>query len=205
MYVCMYICNLALWLLSTKYILLLLCPTYVYTYICTYLFLQASQFRRDVEALGKKKKITIRPSFVNTCGNEFLGTGAVASGGGDASIASTSADTSFMLSSCEFSALSGSGPFSGGFNNQSGSGGSSALRAFSYGDLKAATGNFRQSNMLGEGGFGCVFKGHIDATTFMPTRANQGIVIAVKKLNVESLQGHKEWLVRIVLSSFSLC
>ena len=59
--------------------------------------------------------------------------------------------------------------------------------------------------MLGEGGFGCVFKGHMDAITYVPTRTNQGILVAVKKLNVESLQGHKEWLVRILLLIFSPC
>lgn len=36
------------------------------------------------------------------------------------------------------------------------------LRAFSFNDLKAATQNFRSENLLGEGGFGCVFKGWID-------------------------------------------
>lgn len=71
------------------------------------------------------------------------------------------------------------------------------LRAFSFSDLKTATRNFRPDSLLGEGGFGSVFKGYIDELTFMPTRPGQGIMIAVKKLNLEGLQGHKEWLAEV--------
>jgi hypothetical protein len=49
--------------------------------------------------------------------------------------------------------------------------------------------------VLGEGGFGSVFKGWIDEKTLAPTRPGTGMVIAVKKLNQEGYQGHKEWLV----------
>lgn len=77
------------------------------------------------------------------------------------------------------------------------SGSSSTLRAFSFNDLKAATRNFRPDSVLGEGGFGCVFKGWIDEQGFMATRPGTGIVIAVKKLNLEGLQGHKEWLAEV--------
>lgn len=71
------------------------------------------------------------------------------------------------------------------------------LRAFSFADLKAATRNFRPDSVLGEGGFGRVFKGYIDEQTFLPTRAGQGMMIAVKRLNLEGLQGHKEWLAEV--------
>eukprot|EP00250_Pteridium_aquilinum_P010230 c19229_g1_i1 orf=617-1837(+) len=71
------------------------------------------------------------------------------------------------------------------------------LRAFPYADLKAATRNFRHDNLLGEGGFGRVFKGYIDKQTFLPTRFGQGMMIAVKRLNLEGLQGHKEWLAEV--------
>lgn len=74
---------------------------------------------------------------------------------------------------------------------------SSNLRAFSFSDLKAATRNFRPDSVLGEGGFGCVFKGWIDEHGFMATRPGTGMVIAVKKLNLEGLQGHKEWLAEV--------
>lgn len=74
---------------------------------------------------------------------------------------------------------------------------SSNLRNFLFSDLKAATRNFRPDSVLGEGGFGCVFKGWIDEQRFLATRPGTGLVIAVKKLNLEGLQGHKEWLAEV--------
>ncbi|WCJ19624.1 Protein kinase superfamily protein [Euphorbia peplus] len=71
------------------------------------------------------------------------------------------------------------------------------LKSFSYNELKAATRNFRPDSVLGEGGFGCVFKGWIDELTLAPTRPGTGMVIAVKKLNQEGFQGHQEWLAEI--------
>ena len=71
-----------------------------------------------------------------------------------------------------------------------------SLRSFNFAELRAATRNFRPDTLLGEGGFGSVFKGWVDEHGFMATRPGTGIVIAVKKLNLEGLQGHKEWLVR---------
>lgn len=71
------------------------------------------------------------------------------------------------------------------------------LRPFSFSVLRAATRNFRPDSVLGEGGFGCVFKGWIDEQGFMATRPGTGLVIAVKKLNLEGLQGHKEWLAEV--------
>lgn len=72
---------------------------------------------------------------------------------------------------------------------------SSNLKCFSFGDLKNATRNFRPDSVLGEGGFGSVFKGWIDEHTFAATKPGTGIVIAVKRLNQEGYQGHREWLV----------
>lgn len=72
---------------------------------------------------------------------------------------------------------------------------SSKLKSFGFNDLKVATRNFRPDSVLGEGGFGCVFKGWIDEHTFKAARPGTGIVIAVKRLNQDGLQGHKEWLV----------
>nr|XP_034919110.1 receptor-like cytoplasmic kinase 176 isoform X2 [Populus alba] len=54
-----------------------------------------------------------------------------------------------------------------------------------------------QDSVLGEGGFGCVFKGWIDEHSLTAARPGTGIVIAVKRLNQESLQGHQEWLAEI--------
>lgn len=69
------------------------------------------------------------------------------------------------------------------------------LRSFTFNDLKNATRNFRFDSLLGEGGFGFVFKGWIDEQTFTPCKPGTGMVVAVKKLKSESYQGHREWLV----------
>ncbi|KAF3630161.1 Protein kinase APK1B, chloroplastic [Capsicum baccatum] len=74
---------------------------------------------------------------------------------------------------------------------------SSNLKSFSFNELRVATRNFRPDSVLGEGGFGCVFKGWIDETTFKAARPGTGLVIAVKRLNQEGFQGHKEWLAEI--------
>lgn len=74
---------------------------------------------------------------------------------------------------------------------------SSNLKSFSFAELKTATRNFRPDSVLGEGGFGCVFKGWIDEQTFAAAKPGTGLVIAVKRLNTEGFQGHKEWLVCI--------
>ncbi|XP_038900470.1 probable serine/threonine-protein kinase PBL3 [Benincasa hispida] len=75
--------------------------------------------------------------------------------------------------------------------------GTSALKSFSFIDLKNATKNFRSESQIGEGGFGCVFKGWIDEHSYLPTKPGTGIVVAVKKLKRESLQGYKEWLAEV--------
>ncbi|CAH9090131.1 unnamed protein product [Cuscuta epithymum] len=71
------------------------------------------------------------------------------------------------------------------------------VKAFTFLELKNATRNFRPDSLLGEGGFGYVFKGWIDEHTLTPTRPGSGIVIAVKKLKPEGFQGHKEWLTEV--------
>ncbi|KAL3518187.1 hypothetical protein ACH5RR_020776 [Cinchona calisaya] len=71
------------------------------------------------------------------------------------------------------------------------------LKIFSFSDLKMATRNFRPDSVLGEGGFGAVFKGWIDENSFAATKPGTGVVIAVKRLNLESLQGHREWLAEV--------
>ncbi|KAF2322612.1 hypothetical protein GH714_022670 [Hevea brasiliensis] len=65
------------------------------------------------------------------------------------------------------------------------------LRIFSFAELKVATKNFRPDTVLGEGGFGKVFKGWLDEKG--TGKSGSGNVIAVKKLNSESLQGFEEW------------
>lgn len=67
------------------------------------------------------------------------------------------------------------------------------LRTFTFMDLRTATKNFRPDSVLGEGGFGRVYKGWVDEKTMNPAKASTGMVVAVKRLNSESLQGYKEW------------
>jgi len=74
---------------------------------------------------------------------------------------------------------------------------SSNMKSFTFSELKTATRNFRPDSVVGEGGFGAVFKGWIDEHTLVPVRPGTGVVIAVKRLNQEGLQGHSEWLVSV--------
>ncbi|GMY13576.1 probable serine/threonine-protein kinase PIX7 isoform X2 [Fagus crenata] len=76
---------------------------------------------------------------------------------------------------------------------------SSQLRKFTFIELKSATRNFRPDSILGEGGFGCVFKGWIEENGTAPAKPGTGLTVAVKTLNHDGHQGHKEWLAEIVL------
>ncbi|CAH8309843.1 unnamed protein product [Eruca vesicaria subsp. sativa] len=58
------------------------------------------------------------------------------------------------------------------------------LKTFTFRELATATKNFRQECLLGEGGFGRVYKG-----TLQPT----GHVVAVKQLDKHGLHGNKEF------------
>ncbi|KAJ7973589.1 Kinase family protein [Quillaja saponaria] len=58
-------------------------------------------------------------------------------------------------------------------------------QTFNFRELATATKNFRQECLLGEGGFGRVYKG---------TLAANGQVVAVKQLDRNGLQGNKEFL-----------
>ncbi|XP_057982622.1 serine/threonine-protein kinase PBS1 isoform X2 [Malania oleifera] len=63
---------------------------------------------------------------------------------------------------------------------------------FTYEELRDATKNFMPKCLLGEGGFGSVYKGQLKST---------GQVVAVKKLNPTGLQGDKEFLVEVLMLS----
>ncbi|WJX69586.1 putative serine/threonine-protein kinase pbl9 [Trifolium repens] len=81
---------------------------------------------------------------------------------------------------------------------------SSNVKSYTLAELKSATRNFRPDSVLGEGGFGSVFKGWIDENSLAPAKPGTGIVIAVKRLNQESFQGHREWLAEVnYLGQFS--
>ncbi|XP_023751898.1 L-type lectin-domain containing receptor kinase IX.1 [Lactuca sativa] len=65
-------------------------------------------------------------------------------------------------------------------------------KRFSYGDLVSATNNFSGDRKLGEGGFGCVYKGYL---------AREGIAVAVKKISQGSKQGKKEYITEVKIIS----
>ncbi|KAL2335556.1 hypothetical protein Fmac_016769 [Flemingia macrophylla] len=73
----------------------------------------------------------------------------------------------------------------------------SCLRKFTFNGLKVATRNFRPESLLGEGGFGCVFKGWIEENGTAPVKPGTGLTVAVKTLNHNGHQGHKEWLAEL--------
>lgn len=78
------------------------------------------------------------------------------------------------------------------------------LKMFTYAELKSATRNFRPDTMLGEGGFGRVFKGWVDGVTYAPSKVGIGIAVAVKKSSPDSAQGLKEWQAEVkFLGKFS--
>lgn len=69
----------------------------------------------------------------------------------------------------------------------------SNLKVFTFSELKSATKSFSHSAMLGEGGFGCVYKGLMKSLE----EPSKKIQIAVKKLGTRGLQGHKEWVTEV--------
>ncbi|XP_075483992.1 putative serine/threonine-protein kinase PBL7 [Primulina tabacum] len=73
-------------------------------------------------------------------------------------------------------------------------GGSSHIAAhtFTFRELATATKNFRADCLLGEGGFGRVYKGGLEST-------NQ--VVAIKQLDRNGLQGNREFLVEVLMLS----
>lgn len=69
------------------------------------------------------------------------------------------------------------------------------LRIFSFEELKAGTRNFHRDTVLGEGGFGRVYKCWVHEKS--SAKEGSGSIVAVKKLNHESMQGFQEWQVII--------
>ncbi|XP_004495897.1 proline-rich receptor-like protein kinase PERK3 [Cicer arietinum] len=66
-----------------------------------------------------------------------------------------------------------------------------STRFISYEDLREATNNFESASILGEGGFGKVFKGVL----------NDGTAVAIKRLTSGGHQGDKEFLVEVDMLS----
>ncbi|XVE75300.1 hypothetical protein DITRI_Ditri12bG0083600 [Diplodiscus trichospermus] len=67
-----------------------------------------------------------------------------------------------------------------------------AAHTFTFRELAAATKNFRADCLLGEGGFGRVYKGRLESTNR---------VVAIKQLDRNGLQGNREFLVEVLMLS----
>ncbi|XP_076956114.1 putative serine/threonine-protein kinase PBL7 [Bidens hawaiensis] len=65
-----------------------------------------------------------------------------------------------------------------------------AAQTFTFRELAAATKNFRDDCLLGEGGFGRVYKGRLESS-------NQ--IVAIKQLDRNGLQGNREFLVEVLM------
>lgn len=66
-----------------------------------------------------------------------------------------------------------------------------STRFLAYEELKEATNNFETASLLGEGGFGRVFKGTL----------GDGTAVAIKRLTSGGQQGDKEFLVEVEMLS----
>ncbi|CAL9089019.1 unnamed protein product [Musa textilis] len=62
-------------------------------------------------------------------------------------------------------------------------------RSFAFRELAIAAQNFKEANLIGEGGFGRVYIGQLDCSQ----------VVAIKQLNLDGLQGNKEFLVEVLM------
>ncbi|XP_065023698.1 probable serine/threonine-protein kinase PBL23 [Musa acuminata AAA Group] len=67
-----------------------------------------------------------------------------------------------------------------------------AAHVYTFRELAAATQNFNSENLLGEGGFGRVYKGELKDT-------NE--IVAVKQLDRNGFQGNREFLVEVLMLS----
>ncbi|XVF16146.1 hypothetical protein REPUB_Repub10bG0006500 [Reevesia pubescens] len=65
-------------------------------------------------------------------------------------------------------------------------------QTFTYRQLATATKNFRKESLIGQGGFGAVYKGQLESSSQ---------VVAVKQLDKTGLQGEKEFLVEVLMLS----
>lgn len=70
------------------------------------------------------------------------------------------------------------------------------LHIFTMAELRTATQGFSAANRLGAGGFGPVYKGFLEAGIRPGLKAQR---IAVKLLDLDGLQGHKEWLTEVIM------
>ncbi|CAA7400768.1 unnamed protein product [Spirodela intermedia] len=69
------------------------------------------------------------------------------------------------------------------------------LHVFTLAELKTVTQHFSSGHLIGEGGFGPVYKGFVDEKLRPGLKAQQ---VAVKLLDKEGHQGHREWLAEVI-------
>lgn len=65
------------------------------------------------------------------------------------------------------------------------------MKEFTYGEMALATNNFNSSSLVGEGGYGKVYRGILA----------DGTVVAIKRAQEGSHQGEREFLTEIELLS----
>ncbi|KAJ6826963.1 serine/threonine-protein kinase RIPK-like [Iris pallida] len=71
----------------------------------------------------------------------------------------------------------------------------SNLHMFTVSEIRDATEEFSKRNLIGKGGFGKVYKGHVGEGLRPGLRAQ---AVAVKLMDLDGLQGHKEWLAEVI-------
>lgn len=67
------------------------------------------------------------------------------------------------------------------------------LRVFTFSELKSATRGFNRTLMIGEGGFGCVYRGVVKVSDDISGSESE-MEVAIKQLNRNGFQGHREWI-----------
>ncbi|XP_057843250.2 L-type lectin-domain containing receptor kinase IX.1-like [Cryptomeria japonica] len=67
-----------------------------------------------------------------------------------------------------------------------------SAQEFPYADIRAATNNFSDDEMIGVGGFGCVYRGTLPGT-------NEAV--AIKRMSPSSKQGKREYITEISINS----
>ncbi|XP_052199300.1 probable serine/threonine-protein kinase PBL17 [Diospyros lotus] len=72
--------------------------------------------------------------------------------------------------------------------------GYSNVDIFTYEEMRLATKHFRPDQVLGEGGFGIVYKGVIDENVRPGYKTTR---VAIKELDPEGIQGEREWLAEV--------